>query len=102
VTVVETVPLKKESDESDAEKKEDEEAEEEKPPATEKKTSVYELRVADRSPIGDDAKVYVCAGDDAVVEQSSRPRLISSSRSWPNGATCRSRRPMRPRRRGLN
>ncbi|MDO8631560.1 MAG: DUF4340 domain-containing protein [Phycisphaerales bacterium] len=67
VTVEEMVPVKKDAEESRPPQDEDEEAGEEKAPAAEKKTIVYQLRVSDRSPIGDDAKVYIRAGDDAAV-----------------------------------
>ena len=67
VTVEEMVPVKKDAEESRLAQDEGEEADEEKAPVTGKKTSLYQLHVADRSPIGEDAKVYIRAGDDAAV-----------------------------------
>ncbi len=65
VTVEEKVSLAKDEPEEDEPEGDDEE--EEKEPATQTKTSVHELHVASRSPIGEDIKVYVRAGDDTAV-----------------------------------
>lgn len=62
VTVEETVPVAKADDEKPAEEESDETA-----PKTEKRTRIYKLLVADRGPIGDDAKVFVRSGDDNAV-----------------------------------
>ncbi len=65
VTVEEKVPVAKEEPKEDEAEKDDDESEAE--PAMETKTNVYELHVADRSPIGEDTKVYVRPGDEPVV-----------------------------------
>ncbi len=64
VTVEQTVEVKsKDSDDASEENKEEPPA----PPKTETNTSVYVLHVSDRSPIGEETKVYVRAGDDPAV-----------------------------------
>ena len=60
VTVEEQVPV--------AEPEEGETTDEESEPATETKTTVYELVLSDRSPIGEDTKTYLrIAGENAVA-----------------------------------
>lgn len=59
VTVEETVPV--------ADAKSDAPQEENAGPKTEKRTRVYQLQVADRGPIGDDAKVFVRAAGEVAV-----------------------------------
>jgi hypothetical protein len=66
VTVEEKVAAKK--DESKPEKEEAEgEGKEAKEETPEIKKTLYELHVADRSPIGEDTKVFVRAGDESAV-----------------------------------
>lgn len=64
VTVEETVPVAKaDADEPVADAPPAEDA----PPATEKRTRIYKLHVADRGPIGEDTKVFVRSGDENAV-----------------------------------
>ncbi len=65
LTVEETVPTDKKDA---AEAKDDKAAAEEAPPAPpEKRAKHYDLRVSNRGPIGEDAKVFVRSGDDNAV-----------------------------------
>ncbi len=65
VTVEEKVPAK--ADEPKPEAEDGEEEEEAQPKASEIKKSVFELHVADRSPIGEDTKTYVRVGNDSAI-----------------------------------
>ncbi len=66
VTVEQTVPVKKDTEHGDSADNENDNAAEEEP-LTEKKTSVHELLVSDRSPIGEESKVYVRVADESTV-----------------------------------
>jgi len=65
VTVEEKLPPK--TDESKEEREDDEGADETPDEATESKKTVYELRVADRSPIGEDTKTFVRTGNESAI-----------------------------------
>lgn len=66
LTVEEKVPVK--TDDAKKEEKEGDEAgKEAQLEATEVKKTVYELHVADRSPIGEETKTYVRAGEESAV-----------------------------------
>lgn len=63
VTVEEPIPAAK----ADVDKPAIDAPEAEGPPATEKRTRIYKLQVADRGPIGEDTKVFVRSGDDTAI-----------------------------------
>jgi hypothetical protein len=65
VSVEEKLPSK--SDEPKPEAEKGAEGEEAKQPAPEIKKSVFELHVADRSPIGEDTKTYVRVGNESAI-----------------------------------
>lgn len=83
VTVEETVPASNEdTDKPKDEKAADAPAEE---PATEKRTSVYKLQVADRGPIGEDAKVFARSADDSgagIIFKTATDKLRPVLSEW--------------------